>query len=224
VQPPVVHAPTQPYAAAATAGSGHQEAPQHTAAPAVAGSTADKPASRKRPASQSAEGGQRKKPANGSAGGGTPQQSPGTAVPRSFQSGVPASLARAGEAPPLIRPMPGAPRSLQQRQQLLNGLAGGGAGSRQPAGAPRTKQPSGSTVAAAKPRQPASKSGGSAQRRGGAAAVPSSYKVGEVVWAKIGNYPWWPAQLQRPTADEHFKPKHAASDSFCVFYGEPPLL
>jgi hypothetical protein len=40
-----------------------------------------------------------------------------------------------------------------------------------------------------------------------------------VVWAKIGNYPWWPAQLQRPVADEHFKPKHAPTDLFCVFYG-----
>lgn len=39
------------------------------------------------------------------------------------------------------------------------------------------------------------------------------------MWAKIGVYPWWPAQLQRPTADEHFKPKHSATDLFCVFYG-----
>jgi hypothetical protein len=37
---------------------------------------------------------------------------------------------------------------------------------------------------------------------------------------QIGSYPWWPAQLQRPTQDEHFRPKHAASDLFCVFYGD----
>jgi hypothetical protein len=124
--------------------------------------------------------------------------------------------------------MPGAPRSLQQRQQLLNGVLSGG---RTPAGAPRPKQPVGAVGgSASKPKQPSSKAGGSSQRRtsggGGAAAgaaaaaaAAAAYSTGDVVWAKIGNYPWWPAQLQRPVADEHFKPKHAPTDLFCVFYG-----
>ena len=215
-------------------------APRQRSAPPPGGDAG----SRKRPASQlggGGDGGQRKRPANGAAGAEPPggaelQRLPtGMSAVRTYSAGVPASLARGssglgGDAPtPLARPMPGAPRSLQQRQQLLmNGGSGPGA-PRQVAGAPRARTPAG----ASKPKPPpAAKAPSSGQRRagggaaggGGTAAAQAAtgahrFQYGDVVWAKIGVYPWWPAQLQRPTAEEHFKPKHAATDMFCVFYG-----
>lgn len=228
--------PPQAYVPAPAASS-HQ-ARQRPAPPAPGGAgggggaAADKPTSRKRPASQAAgEGAQRKKAANGSAaaaaggqaapGASSLQRLPtGMSSSRPFSSSMPRSGSMGGEgASQQIRTMPGAPRSLQQRQQLVNGATGGA----RPAGASRPKQTAG---AAAKPKQQA-KTPSSGQRRpssaagggGAAAAAAQQYRPGDVVWAKIGVYPWWPAQLQRPTADEHFKPKHAVSDLFCVFYG-----
>lgn len=217
---------------------------QRSAPPMSAGAgapAAEQPASRKRPASQAAgDTGQRKRAANGAVGGGDAQLgAAGSGLQRlptavsSSHGGVPASLARSssfhgGQGPAAavqqIRPMPGAPRSLQQRQQLANGVAASAAGAtRQPAGAPRARQP----PAPSKPKQPAKPSGSgqrrpsSAQGAAAAAAAAQQFKPGDIVWAKIGVYPWWPAQLQRPTADEHFKPKHSATDLFCVFYGAP---
>lgn len=227
-------APGQGYAPSqATSGHGVRQRSAPPMAGGSGGTPAEQPASRKRPASQAAgDTGQRKRAANGAAGGGDGQPGGLQRLPTAVSSshgGVPASLARSssfhgGQGPATavqqIRPMPGAPRSLQQRQQLANGVAGSTAGAaRQPAGAPRARQP----PAPAKPKQPA-KPSGSGQRRpgsaqGAAAAVAHQYKPGDIVWAKIGVYPWWPAQLQRPTADEHFKPKHASTDLFCVFYG-----
>lgn len=230
-------APAVPGYAPTPASSSHQ-ARQRSAPPGAGGGAAaggDKSSSRKRPASHAAgDGGQRKKQANGSAAaggaagtGGTLQRlNTGMSTSRPLSSGVPASLARTGgvggEGVQAIRPMPGAPRSLQQRQQLLNGAIGGA----RPAGASRPKQSSTAAGAAAKPKQQP-KGGGTGQRKsagGGAssaaaAAAAAQYKPGDIVWAKIGVYPWWPAQLQRPSAEEHFKPKHASTDLFCVFYG-----
>ena len=230
----VQHAPWQQQHAAAQAYVHAPAGSSHGAAPGLAAG-----ASRKRPASQplGGEAGQRKRPANGGAAAAGAADSPTlqrlptgvSSSHRGYSTGVPASLARTGSfhgvdarSTQQIRLLAGAPRSLQQRQQLAAANGGAGAAPRQPAGASRSKQAAGG--AAAKPKQ-AAKAASSGQRKstggGGAArAVPAAaYKPGDVVWAKIGVYPWWPAQLQRPTSDEHFKPKHAASDLFCVFYG-----
>lgn len=39
------------------------------------------------------------------------------------------------------------------------------------------------------------------------------------VWAKMPSYPWWPAQVQRPSPDQQ-RIKHGAGDIFIVFFGE----
>ncbi|EFN52066.1 hypothetical protein CHLNCDRAFT_139311 [Chlorella variabilis] len=93
-------------------------------------------------------------------------------------------------------------------------------------------QQSGGSSGAAKPKQASTKPGTSGQRKSGGTAgstaagaglpgIPAGspqFRPGDVVWAKIGNYPWWPAQLQRPSTEDHIKPKHSSSDLFCVFY------
>jgi translation initiation factor IF-2 len=166
----------QPAGVAVAAASAAQQAAPPAAAPPPAAAAVGKPgSSRKRPASQGADSGQRKKPANGAAAG----------APRALP-GAPGSLARAGDGPPQIKTIAGAPRSLQQRQQLVNGVLSG-AGRPGAAGAPRPKQPA---LASAKAKQ-AKPSGGSGQRKaaggggGGSSAPPGQFKQGDVVWAKV---------------------------------------
>lgn len=200
-------------------------------APGGSAGMTDNASSRKRPAGHSGEAGQRKK-ANGAAEGGSASAGPQRQSFAGTPSLVVPSLARPGEALQQIRPMPGAPRSLQQRQQLANGALAGSVG-RKSVGASRPKQ-SGGSSGAAKPKQASTKPGTSGQRKSGGTAgstaagaglpgIPAGspqFRPGDVVWAKIGNYPWWPAQLQRPSTEDHIKPKHSSSDLFCVFYGE----
>jgi len=33
--------------------------------------------------------------------------------------------------------------------------------------------------------------------------VINSYKVGQVVWAKIIGYPWWPAEVRGPNSSQN---------------------
>ena len=47
---------------------------------------------------------------------------------------------------------------------------------------------------------------------------PADYSVGTVVWAKMMSYPWWPAQVQKPSQDQ-MRLRHSSSDHFVVFYG-----
>lgn len=65
----------------------------------------------------------------------------------------------------------------------------------------------GASAARAKPRAP------SASGRG-----PAKYPNSTVVWAKLPSFPWWPGQIQQPTADNN-RLKHTAADQFVVFYG-----
>mmetsp|Transcript_29967 Transcript_29967/g.84546 ORF Transcript_29967/g.84546 Transcript_29967/m.84546 type:complete len:910 (+) Transcript_29967:348-3077(+) len=46
------------------------------------------------------------------------------------------------------------------------------------------------------------------------------YFPGDIVWAKIGTYPWWPAQVQQAMLQEHKDIPHKATDYFLVFYGD----
>lgn len=62
--------------------------------------------------------------------------------------------------------------------------------------------------------------GGSAPYASYPAAVggPQDYPPGQLVWAKMPTFPWWPGQVQSPQL-EHLGIKHGASDVFVVFYG-----
>jgi len=45
------------------------------------------------------------------------------------------------------------------------------------------------------------------------------YAPGTVVWAKMQSYPWWPAQIQRPSPDHERLNHDFTRDVFVVFYG-----
>jgi hypothetical protein len=42
---------------------------------------------------------------------------------------------------------------------------------------------------------------------------------GEVVWAKVASFPWWPAQVEIPK-EKHKRLRHKKNDVFVVFFGE----
>ena len=46
----------------------------------------------------------------------------------------------------------------------------------------------------------------------------TDFSLGTIVWAKMQSYPWWPAQVQRPSA-EQARLRHSSTDIFIVFYG-----
>lgn len=43
---------------------------------------------------------------------------------------------------------------------------------------------------------------------------------GEVVWAKIPSYPWWPAQVADNPTEAHLAIRHKKTDLFVVFFGD----
>jgi len=48
---------------------------------------------------------------------------------------------------------------------------------------------------------------------------PRELLPGEIVWAKVPSYPWWPAQVQVPS-EAHEKIRHKKTDVFVVFFGD----
>uniref|UniRef100_A0A7S1T148 PWWP domain-containing protein n=1 Tax=Tetraselmis chuii TaxID=63592 RepID=A0A7S1T148_9CHLO len=61
----------------------------------------------------------------------------------------------------------------------------------------------------------------SPQAAAGRAPKPTvRFNPGEVVWAKMSSFPWWPGQVQVPASREFYDLKHSEEDYFVVFYGD----
>jgi len=51
------------------------------------------------------------------------------------------------------------------------------------------------------------------------AAAAAGFALGEVVWARMLSYPWWPAQVVPPAPAAH-RLRHKPDSIFVVFYGD----
>jgi len=54
----------------------------------------------------------------------------------------------------------------------------------------------------------------------GGGAGGARFNPGEVVWAKMVSFPWWPGQVQLPSSPDFYDITHKEEDYFVVFYGD----
>jgi hypothetical protein len=121
-------------------------------------------------------------------------------------------------------PTPGATQAAIAR---LANLGAAGSSARSGANGGQGRVPTPGATQAAMARLAALRNGSGAASGPTAIAIPPAAPAppavpllpGAVVWAKMPSYPWWPAQVQRPTAEQS-RIKHSPGDVFVVFYGE----